>query len=46
LFLGKAGEYLNTQMEIPMMESGKMATSKILKQIKLHLLIRPTKRKI
>jgi hypothetical protein len=28
-----------------MMESTKMATSKILKQIKLHFLIRPTKRK-
>jgi hypothetical protein len=28
-----------------MMENGKMATSKILKQIKLYLLIRPTKRK-
>jgi hypothetical protein len=29
-----------------MMESGKMAKSKLLKQIKLHLLIRQTKRTI
>jgi hypothetical protein len=46
LLLGKAGEYKNMQVEIPMMESGKMAKSKILKQIKLHLLIRQRKRTI
>jgi hypothetical protein len=33
-------------MEDPMMESGKMACSKLLKQMKLHLLIRQRKRTI